>query len=35
MKVLKEEAEKVAMKYLKVVGMDQFINAKPRQLSVE
>lgn len=36
MKVLKrskEEAEKVAMKYLQVVGMDQYINAKPRQLS--
>lgn len=36
MKVLKrskEEAEKVAMKYLKVVGMDQYINAKPKQLS--
>ncbi|WP_313799956.1 amino acid ABC transporter ATP-binding protein [Cytobacillus sp.] len=36
MKVLKrsrEEAEKVAMKYLKVVGMDRFVNAKPRQLS--
>lgn len=29
----KEEAEKVAMKYLHVVGMDQFVNAKPRQLS--
>jgi putative lysine transport system ATP-binding protein len=29
----KEEAEKVAMKYLKIVGMDQYINAKPRQLS--
>jgi len=29
----KEEAEKVAMKYLEVVGMDQYINAKPRQLS--
>jgi len=29
----KEEAEKVAMKYLKVVGMDQYINAKPSQLS--
>jgi putative lysine transport system ATP-binding protein len=29
----KEEAEKIAMKYLKVVGMDQFIHAKPRQLS--
>jgi putative lysine transport system ATP-binding protein len=36
MKVLKrtrQEAEKIAMKYLKVVGMEQFINAKPRQLS--
>lgn len=36
MKVLKrskEEAEKVALKYLKVVGMDRFVNAKPRQLS--
>lgn len=36
MKVLKrskDEAEKVAMKYLKVVGMDQYINAKPNQLS--
>lgn len=35
-KVLKrsrEEAEKIAMKYLQVVGMDQFINAKPKQLS--
>lgn len=35
-KVLKrsrEEAEKVAMKYLKVVGMEQYINAKPKQLS--
>lgn len=35
-KVLKrplEEAEKVAMKYLGVVGMDKFINAKPKQLS--
>lgn len=29
----KEDAEKVAMKYLKVVGMEQFVNAKPRQLS--
>ncbi len=29
----KEEAEKMAMKYLEVVGMDQYINAKPRQLS--
>jgi len=36
MKVLKrsrEEAEEVAMKYLKVVGMDQYIYAKPKQLS--
>lgn len=36
MKVLKrskEEAEAVAMKYLKVVGMERFINAKPKQLS--
>lgn len=29
----KEEAEKIAMKYLKVVGMGQFVNAKSRQLS--
>jgi ABC-type polar amino acid transport system, ATPase component len=29
----KEEAQKIAMKYLTVVGMDQFINAKPKQLS--
>lgn len=27
------DAEEVAMKYLKVVGMDQYVNAKPRQLS--
>ncbi|MEQ8154752.1 MAG: amino acid ABC transporter ATP-binding protein [Clostridiaceae bacterium] len=36
MKVLKrsrEEAEKVAMKYLKVVGMERFVNARPKQLS--
>ncbi len=36
MKVLKrskEEAEKVAMKYLKVVGMEKYVNAKPKQLS--
>lgn len=36
MKVLsrkKEEAEEVALKFLKVVGMDQYINAKPNQLS--
>jgi putative lysine transport system ATP-binding protein len=35
-KVLKrsrEEAEKTALKYLKVVGMDQYVNAKPKQLS--
>lgn len=29
----KEEAEEVAMKYLKVVGMDKYINALPKQLS--
>ncbi|WP_400244500.1 amino acid ABC transporter ATP-binding protein [Niallia sp. JL1B1071] len=29
----KEEAEKMAMHYLKVVGMDKYINAKPKQLS--
>ena len=29
----KEEAKTVAMKYLKIVGMEQYINAKPRQLS--
>jgi len=29
----KEEAKEVAMKYLKLVGMDQYINAKPKQLS--
>jgi len=33
LKRTKEEAEKVALKYLKVVGMDQYINAKPKQLS--
>lgn len=36
LKVLKrsrEEAKEVAMKYLKIVGMEQYINAKPRQLS--
>lgn len=36
MKVLKrskEDAIKVAMKYLEVVGMEQYVNAKPRQLS--
>lgn len=36
MKVLKrskDESEKVAMKYLKVVEMDRYINAKPKQLS--
>jgi putative lysine transport system ATP-binding protein len=29
----KEEAEKVAMNYLNVVGMDQYVNAKAEQLS--
>ncbi|QAA33841.1 amino acid ABC transporter ATP-binding protein [Clostridium manihotivorum] len=29
----KAEAEAVARKYLKVVGMEQYINAKPKQLS--
>lgn len=29
----KEEAEKTAMKYLDVVGMKQYVNAKPTQLS--
>ncbi|WP_042351958.1 amino acid ABC transporter ATP-binding protein [Bacillus massiliigorillae] len=29
----KEEAEKTAMKYLKIVGMDKYIHAKPSQLS--
>lgn len=36
MKVLKrsrEEAEEIAMKYLNVVGMDRFVNARPSQLS--
>lgn len=36
MKVLKrskEEAEKVARKYLDIVGMGQYVNAKPKQLS--
>lgn len=36
MKVLKrskQEAEAVALKYLQVVGMEAFINAKPKQLS--
>lgn len=36
MKVLKRtkaESQEVAMKYLKIVGMEQFINAKPKQLS--
>ncbi len=33
MKRSKEEATKVAMKYLQVVGMEQYINAKPKQLS--
>lgn len=29
----KEEAERIAMKYLKVVEMEQYINAMPKQLS--
>ena len=29
----REEAENISMKYLKVVGMDKYINAKPKQLS--
>jgi putative lysine transport system ATP-binding protein len=29
----REEAETIAMKYLKLVGMDQYVNAKPKQLS--
>ena len=33
LKRTKDEAREVALKYLKTVGMDQFINAKPRQLS--
>ncbi len=36
MKVLKKskkDAEETALKYLKVVGMEQYVNAKPKQLS--
>lgn len=33
LKRTKAEAEKVALKYLKVVGMDQYIHARPKQLS--
>ncbi|MCM3387780.1 amino acid ABC transporter ATP-binding protein [Ureibacillus chungkukjangi] len=29
----KEEAKSNALKYLQIVGMDQYVNAKPRQLS--
>lgn len=29
----KEEAEKISMKFLETVGMDRYINAKPKQLS--
>ncbi|GAA4292477.1 amino acid ABC transporter ATP-binding protein [Anaerocolumna aminovalerica] len=29
----REEAETIAMKYLRLVGMDQYVNAKPKQLS--
>lgn len=33
LKRTKEEANKVALKYLKIVGMEQYVNAKPKQLS--
>lgn len=33
LKRTKEEAEKVAMRYLRTVGMEKYINAKPKQLS--
>lgn len=33
LKRTKEEAEKIAMNYLQVVGMDKYLNAKPSQLS--
>lgn len=33
LKMSKAEAEELAMKYLKVVGMDAYVHAKPRQLS--
>lgn len=33
LKRTKEEAKANALKYLKIVGMEQFVNAKPRQLS--
>lgn len=33
LKRTKNEAKEVAMKYLQVVGMEQYINAKPKQLS--
>ena len=29
----KDEAKNVAMKYLKIVGMDKYVNARPKQLS--
>lgn len=29
----KEKAEKIALKYLNIVGMDGYVNAKPKQLS--
>ena len=28
-----EEAEEIAKKYLKTVGMERYLNAKPKQLS--
>lgn len=33
LKRTKEEAKANALKYLRIVGMEQFVNAKPRQLS--
>ncbi len=33
LKLKRAEAEALALKYLRVVGMDAFVNAKPRQLS--
>lgn len=33
LKRTREEAKSIAMKYLRVVGMDQYVNAKPKHLS--
>lgn len=33
LKMSKQDAQELALKYLKVVGMDAFLHAKPRQLS--